>query len=252
LPLFLFTREITLGFQSGAVFFAFVLLGIFLLGILFSYTRAGWLSLAAAAALYVMFIFKIRFITVAIPAVVLTLFFFAFKNDILYFMAKNKEESSKADIAQHVKSIYNITTDASNLERINRWRSAIRMFGDKPLFGFGPGTYPFKYAPYQASRDITPISTNFGIGGGVHSEYLRALAESGLPGLLTFLALIFIVFYKGIAMIYTSSRKDVKYLSLGIILGLVTYFVHAVLNNYSDMDKIAVPLWGFFRDYRST
>jgi putative inorganic carbon (hco3(-)) transporter len=28
-------------------------------------------------------------------------------------------------------------------------------------------------------------------------------------------------------------------------LGLVTYFAHAVLNNYIEFDKIAVPVWGF-------
>jgi hypothetical protein len=29
------------------------------------------------------------------------------------------------------------------------------------------------------------------------------------------------------------------------ILGLITYYVHAFLNNYSQYDKIAVPLWAF-------
>ena len=27
-------------------------------------------------------------------------------------------------------------------------------------------------------------------------------------------------------------------------LGLFTYFVHGVLNNYLDTDKISVPFWG--------
>jgi hypothetical protein len=26
---------------------------------------------------------------------------------------------------------------------------------------------------------------------------------------------------------------------------LVTYYFHALLNNYSQYDKIAVPMWGF-------
>ena len=29
------------------------------------------------------------------------------------------------------------------------------------------------------------------------------------------------------------------------MLGLITYYVHAFLNNYSQYDKIAVPLWAF-------
>ena len=34
-------------------------------------------------------------------------------------------------------------------------------------------------------------------------------------------------------------------LATATVLGLITYFIHAFLNNFSDFDKIAVPLWGF-------
>jgi hypothetical protein len=27
--------------------------------------------------------------------------------------------------------------------------------------------------------------------------------------------------------------------------GLVTYFIHGVLNNFLDLDKASVPFWGF-------
>ena len=30
-----------------------------------------------------------------------------------------------------------------------------------------------------------------------------------------------------------------------LMLGLVTYFTHGVLNNYLDTDKASVPVWGF-------
>ena len=36
-----------------------------------------------------------------------------------------------------------------------------------------------------------------------------------------------------------------KILSLAAFLGLITYFAHALLNNYSEFDKIAVPLYSF-------
>ena len=32
---------------------------------------------------------------------------------------------------------------------------------------------------------------------------------------------------------------------LASILGLVTYFTHAFLNNFFDMDKASVPVWAF-------
>ena len=139
----------------------------------------------------------------------------------------------------------NITTDASNLERINRWSCAIRMFEDKPVFGFGPGTYMFQYASYQLNKDRTIISTNAGDGGNAHSEYLGPLAESGVLGLLTFLLVIIVVIYTGVNAYTRIQDRRLKQLVLGALLGLITYYIHGFLNNFLDTDKLSVPFWGF-------
>ena len=67
------------------------------------------------------------------------------------------------------------------------------MWEDKPWLGWGPGTYMFKYAPYQLSYQLTIISTNFGTNGNAHSEYLGPLAEQGIVGLL--IVVSFVLFY---------------------------------------------------------
>jgi len=113
-----------------------------------------------------------------------------------------------------------------------------------PIFGWGPGTYAFYYAPFQHSNDLTIISTNFGDKGNAHSEYFGPLAESGVLGSLTFIALILIVIYKASHLIIKTTDKELKLLLMTLLLGLITYFVHGMLNNYLDTDKIAVPFWG--------
>ena len=104
-------------------------------------------------------------------------------------LEQNRVESS-GELSEHVQSISNISTDQSNLERLNRWSCAIRMWKDKPLFGFGPGTYQFEYGRYQRSYEKTRISTDFGTMGNAHSEYLGPLAEGGVFGLLSILLVI--------------------------------------------------------------
>ena len=32
---------------------------------------------------------------------------------------------------------------------------------------------------------------------------------------------------------------------LAAFLGLITYYLHGILNNYLDTDKASVPFWGF-------
>jgi putative inorganic carbon (HCO3(-)) transporter len=38
---------------------------------------------------------------------------------------------------------------------------------------------------------------------------------------------------------------DKRNLAVSVYLGLMTYFIHGVLNNYLDTDKASAPFWGF-------
>jgi O-antigen ligase len=170
--------------------------------------------------------------------------FFMFRFQFLDKLEKNKQDSS-TDFIEHVQSISNISSDASNLERINRWAAAIRLFEERPIFGWGPGTYQFVYAPYQRAKEKTIISTNYGDMGNAHSEYIGPMSESGILGMLTFLGIVVTVIMTAMRVYRRAGSKEVKLLSLMIMLGLVSYYVHGVMNNFLDSDKASVPFWGF-------
>ncbi|MBL7897540.1 MAG: hypothetical protein JNJ99_03310, partial [Crocinitomicaceae bacterium] len=53
------------------------------------------------------------------------------------------------------------------------------------------------------------------------------------------------IFYTAITLYIRMPEGDMKLILLLITLGLVTYFVHGILNNYLDTDKATVPVWGF-------
>ncbi len=223
---------------------SFAVLVILLAGIIFSYSRAAWISVAAALAVYLLVIFRIRFYWVLLTIVTAVGLFFMFRYQFLDKLEKNKQDSS-TDFIKHVESISNISSDASNLERINRWAAALRLFTEKPIFGWGPGTYQFVYAPYQRSKEKTIISTNYGDMGNAHSEYIGPMAESGILGLLTFLGIVSTVIYTGLRVHRRAKDKEVRLISLLITLGLITYYVHGFMNNFLDTDKASVPFWGF-------
>ena len=63
-------------------------------------------------------------------------------------------------------------------------------------------------------------------------------------GALLFIGVVLGVFSLGFKHQRLLTGAD-KYISMAVFLGLVTYFAHAVLNNYSEFDKIAVPLYSF-------
>jgi O-antigen ligase len=220
------------------------LLLMFLVAIIISYARAGWMSLALALGIFVTLQLKIRLRTLMITFGSAAVLFFSFQTEIVMALSKNSTDS-EGDFQSNIESMSNITTDASNLERLNRWSCALRMWEDKPVFGWGPGTYMFKYAPYQLSHQLTIISTNFGTNGNAHSEYLGPLAEQGLPGLLIVIVLLFYTAHIGYKLAYTLKDRNDRILAIGIFLGVMTYFVHGFLNNFLDTDKLSLPFWAF-------
>lgn len=227
------------------ILFAFIIFG---MGLVFSYTRAAWISLVGSFVLYLVLILRVRWFVI-VPTVAIGFFVLMSNWDqILIKLERNKQDSSD-DLVEHVQSISNIASDASNLERLNRWGSAWRMFQAKPVFGWGPGTYMFQYAPFQHSSQLTIISTNFGDGGSAHSEYLGPLSESGFLGFVFVLLIIAYGYYLAIKNYYLIKDKKLRRLLMAVILGWTTYIGHGVLNNFLDTDKASVLYWSFIAFY---
>jgi len=217
---------------------------IIFMAVVFSYTRAAWISLAGALGVFLIIRFRIKFSYLAILGVVFLAFLYANRSEIKVKMEQNRQGSSK-DLLEHVKSMSNVATDASNLERLNRWSCAWRMFNEKPVFGWGPGVYMFQYAPFQLEREKTEISTNAADRGNAHSEYIGPLAESGIPGTISFLAIIIFTIITGVRNWIRVQNRKVRILSLSLLLGLITYYLHGFLNNFLDTDKASAVFWAF-------
>lgn len=204
--------------------------------------RAAWLSIIAVIGVLVCVLMRIKFRYIFTVGVFLFALFFTFSDKIINEMMNNEQDSSN-NLLEHVQSITNISTDASNLERLNRWDAALRLWNERPFWGWGPGTYQFVYAPYQISANKTIITTNAGDGGNAHSEYIGALAEMGIFGSLIVIALVVISIYKGLTTYSKAKNKESKILVLAATLAIISYFTHGVLNNFLDTTKLAIPVW---------
>lgn len=230
------------GINKGKRFLIIGVVALLSLALTLSNCRAAWVSMIASLGVLVCVLLKIKFRWVAAAVVILVGLFLAFQNQIIDALEKNNQDAS-GDLVENIQSITNISTDASNLERINRWQSAFRLFNERPVFGWGPGTYQFVYAPFQMSKEKTIISTNAGDGGNAHSEYFGPLAEQGLVGSLLVLTLVVVTVTCGLKTYSRCKNKKAKVLVLGATLAFFGYFIHGFLNNFLDTDKLAVPVW---------
>ena len=202
--------------------FAGALAALLLVGLGLSYCRAAWISVVLALGMYILVRLGVRLRWMVLAAAVLVGLFFTFRSEIVYRMGKNTQDSSFT-IAEQVQSISNITTDASNLERLNRWDAAFRMWREYPLTGIGPGAYQFIYGPYQKSEMLT---------------------EQGVPGALLVLAIFITTFLTGERVYRTAKDRRLGHLALVLAVSLLTYYIHGALNNFLDTDKLSVPFWG--------
>lgn len=194
-------------------------------GLLFSTSRGAWLSVAAA----IVGSFALQKKRLALIAGVL-----AIAAAVVFF-----QKTGVTPVLQK---------DVSSAERLNRYDAAQRMAQQHPIMGFGPGTYQFQYLPFQQPEKMTRISlssplsernpANYGRGGGAHSEYFRALAETGWLGLITTLFLFGIPFWHGLWR-----DNKVIWRSVLIFAGLITFFIHGLFNDFFHDPRMAALVW---------
>lgn len=224
--------------------------GIFMAGaVLLSYSRAAMLSLLVFLLFRLLFALRIRLWQWYTVIGILLIFFLINSQSLLSSLDANRHDSGdkQADIVEHALSAGNVNTDVSNRERLNRWISGLAMFAERPVTGFGPGTYQFEYIPFQKPEYMTRLSVSDpyhipeNSGGTAHSEYILALSEMGIPGILAWLVLI-----SGLtAMAFRNAlRHPNRGYAVAGFAALSTYFFHAFFNNFLNTDKFAFLFWG--------
>ena len=222
------TSPLPLGEGSGVGLIKVILLT----GLLFSFCRAAWISVVLAGAVGLMLNFRKKWRWFALAGISLLIAGFLFRGQIIDKIAK----------------------DVSAIERLNRYACAFRMAHDRPWTGFGPGTFQFQYIPYQKPEEMTRISAKepvterspqtYGRGGGAHSEFLQALAETGWPGFLLWTLLASTILGVGFKRRFQEQNKENQRLVLALALSLLTFFLHGLFNNMLHDGRVAALVWG--------
>lgn len=224
---------------------------VFLTALYFTFCRAAWISCVIALLLGIGIKLKLkpRFYLAAIGVAGLIAALNAEKLTNAFYENKSISTAATTSAIEQTQSITNITTDVSNAERLNRWSCAWRMFKDRPMLGFGPGTFQFQYLGYQLEDEITyisvfsPYNIPLGRGGSAHNEYLLLLTESGIFSLAAFLLLVILLLKKSLQLLLRCTNTEHYNTCLYLLLGLVTYLIHGLFNNYLDTDKTAFLLF---------
>jgi O-antigen ligase len=129
--------------------------------------------------------------------------------------------------------------EESNRNRVSAWRNSISIAGRRPLTGMGYGTYPYAYRSWDAGHNsgeesfIAPLHA--------HNIFLHILTETGIPGLLLFLYIMFSAYRLSLTKI--TANKDERLWHIYAVTALVGFTLHELFNCYLNYPALALPFW---------
>lgn len=211
---------------------------LYIAAIYLSYTRTCYLALLAIVPCYYVVRFKLMKPAITIFAMAITtLMLFLFTNNNYLRFSPTFEQTILHDgLGDHLSSTFE-GKDVSSMERVYRWVAAARMFQDKPLLGFGSGTFYPTYKRYTVTSFETYVSDN-PERSSAHNQALLILTEQGIIGLAIFLILYAIIFIQGEKIYHRTKNEDSKRTIMMLILMMAMVFVNLTLSDMLESDKV--------------
>jgi O-antigen ligase len=102
-------------------------------------------------------------------------------------------------------------------------RDCLRMWREKPLFGWGLGTFPVVYPQFRS------FYTNFFVNEA-HNDYLQLLTETGLAGFAIAIWFLVLTFRHAWAKLDNWTQSANGSLTVAALLGCVGILVHSFLD----------------------
>lgn len=123
-------------------------------------------------------------------------------------------------------------TDSSATSRILVWKGALEMIKEHPLFGVGQGMFPHLIGKY------VPLG-----GMDAHNTYLIIAAEMGVPALLVFLTILFMLIKNSCWLLRKTEDRYFKAFALGM-LGLVFGLIMAnMFGSRLNFEEVSSYFW---------
>ena len=126
--------------------------------------------------------------------------------------------------------------------RIRLWRNTLQMGTEHLLRGVGVGNFPVFYPRYARSAVLDPVFSGESKWGRAHNDYAQTFAELGMVGLFFLGWLLFAVMKTSIAVMGKETKKELRYLMMGVILALSGLSVVAL---FSFPFQMVTPIFTF-------
>lgn len=188
---------------------------IMILAMLMTLSRGSWVGFAFSALVFIVLVEK-RLLLSVIPMSLAG----------LYFLPQS--------ILNRIMSIGNFA-DSSIAYRFTMWDITMDIIRDYPIAGVGFGHLPFKQV-FETYIRTMPIYHS-------HNTFLQTTVEMGIPGIVVFLFLLFVLFKYGILNLVRSEDRYIRILSASAISSLGGVLAHGMAENVLYLPRIIFTFW---------
>lgn len=182
-------------------------------GLLLSFSRAGWLGLAAAIGIYLLIAADKKIRKIIFTAVIVIVIVIVSTPNLRF---------------RFTLPFYG---EKSAVSRLSLWHTGAKAIKEAPIFGLGLTGFSNNWA--RLNTDPNLETHNF-----PHNIFLNFWVETGLLGLISFFSLIGIYIYKGI-----KNRNNIYYLSIALFL--VALVTQGLIDNPYFKNDLSVLFWIF-------
>ncbi len=196
-------------------------------GIMVTFSRGGYLAFALGLFAIVYFRSKVMFLMLLLAIWIAILNPILLPAGIRYRMSQTVEHKTYVDTSLTEESL-----ESSSKTRVEIWRAGTKMIMDYPFFGVGYGLFGYMLQRYW--------------DGGVrdaHNTYLIIAAEMGIPALIVFLWIVFLVFINTLRLYKTTQDPFSKAVALGFLGGLFGLLMSNMFGSRLDSQAVASYFW---------
>jgi O-antigen ligase len=193
-------------------------LGVLLLALLLSLSRAAWIMFLAGATLVVIFEYRNAWVQAnrfILAMVALPLLIFGLLSITPYLPAS-------LPFVNRLQSFLNLGFDATFSARLSDWSMALEDWAQRPLTGWGPGSF---YAIHGVLRAHPAWISNLSV---------RLLQETGVIGLVAFGGFLATLLLPAVKTL----RRGLDLMDRGILLGLIISYGVLLGLAYQSTDGI--------------
>ena len=187
--------------------------------ILYTLSRSSWLAALSIAPFFVIFLKGKKRISAILITMVAAFIFVFFAPDSVRRRVSNTFVNKNVSWQQ--QSILGRPVDQSTSVRLSNWKTGLRDWVENHfVFGYGVTGYSF-----------------------MDAQYIRIAVETGIVGLIVFIALIISIFKHAWFSYKKVKSPFFKGISFGYIAGLIGLLVHGIGTNTFIIVRIMEPFW---------